>query len=345
MPQRPDHDLAFMLRYENVAWYDPQEKSVRILDRRIYPVRTSFVVCHDYREVATAIRDMVTQSYGPYQAAAMGMALAAGACAGQTVKQQQAYLRQAARTLSTARPTTSRQMTRITNQLYRLAEEALAAGEDRLDLILQADILRQLDRKYLRIEQQGQSLVNLFPQKGQVMTQCFADTVVGMMVRACQDQGKDITFYCPETRPFYQGARLTASCIADMEFPVYVISDNMPGWVMRQKQIQVFTSAADIITGDGHVVNKVGTFQYALAAHYWGIPYYCTGDPDPDHPDTTGIEIEERNPEEVLASMGVKHTAPGVRGYYPAFDITPPELVSAIITSRGVFRPDQLAQF
>lgn len=345
MPQRPDHDLAFLLCYENIAWYDEASATVRILDRRIYPVRTEFVSCKSHQEVALAIQNMVTQSYGPYTAAAMGMALAARECQGKASEDQLHYLRAAAKTLSTARPTTTKQMRRITERQIDLAQEALAHGEKRLDLLLKEEAIRLLDEKYLAIERQAEYLVDLFPEIGSVMTQCYADTVIGMMLRACRRQKKEISFYCPETRPFYQGSRLTASVICDMGFPVYVISDNMPAWTMHEKNIDVFTAASDVITGDGHVINKVGTFQIALAAHYFDIPFYCTGDPDPEHPTCADIRIEERDPEEVLSSLGKKHTMPGVKAYYPAFDITPPEFVSAVVSTRGVFKPNELAGF
>lgn len=338
---RLDHDLAFLLTYENIAWYDEGTASVRILDRRIYPVRTEFVSCKSHQEVAAAIKAMVTQSYGPYTAASMGMALAARECADKPAADQLIYLQDAAEVLSTARPTTSKQMRRVTGRALKRAEQALAEGASRLDLLLLEDAVAALDEKYLNIEKQGRYLAELFPAKGRVMTQCFADTVIGMMLRACRSLGKDIEFFCPETRPFYQGSRLTASCIADMGFPVTVISDNMPAWTMKVKGIDIFTSAADVITGDGHVVNKVGTLQIALAARHFGIPYYCTGDPDPEHPDCAKIVIEERDPEQVLESMGMKLTFPGVQGFYPAFDITPPELVTGIVTSHGVLRPDE----
>ena len=97
---------------------------------------------------------------------------------------------------------------------------------------------------------------------------------------------------CPETRPYFQGARLTASVACDMGFDVTVITDNMPGWVMKEKDVDLFTSAADVITMDGHIINKVGTFQIALAAWYWGVPYFVTGTPNPAHPDLESGEIE-----------------------------------------------------
>ena len=105
---RADHDLAFMLRYENIAWYE--DGKVNILDRRIYPAEVKFVTCHSHREVAQAITDMVTQSAGPYTAAPMGMALAAYECRDKSAAEQMEYLRAAAHTIATARPTTTKRM-------------------------------------------------------------------------------------------------------------------------------------------------------------------------------------------------------------------------------------------
>ena len=106
--ERADHDLAFMLQYHNIAWYE--EGAVRILDRRVYPAKVEFVTCRTHQEVAQAITDMVTQSAGPYTAVPMGMALAAHECRGRTAEQQMEYLRAAAHTISHARPTTSKRM-------------------------------------------------------------------------------------------------------------------------------------------------------------------------------------------------------------------------------------------
>ena len=130
-----------------------------------------------------------------------------------------------------------------------------------------------------------------------------------------------------------------------MGFDVTVISDNMPAYTLEHKKIDVFTSASDVITMDGHVVNKVGTFQIAMAAHYFGIPYYVTGTPDPMHKDMSTVTIEERNPNLVLESLGTKITMEGVKGYYPAFDVTPPNFVTGIVTDRGIYKPEEVSTY
>lgn len=340
--ERMDKDLAFMLRYENVAWYE--NGKVRILDRRIYPREVRFVECSSHKEVAQAIADMVTQSGGPYVAAGMGMALAAHEARNKGEEDQIKYLEDAAYTLSHARPTTSENMINITNSMLETAKDALKEGKQ-VDSAIFEKVITNSNIKYEKISQVAKYLVNNFPKNGTVMTQCFAETIVGFMVLEARNQNKDIKYICPETRPFLQGARLTASVIQDMGSDVTVITDNMPAYTMGKKKVDVFTSAADVITMDGHVVNKVGTFQMALAANYWGIPYFVTGAPNVKHEDIGSVAIEERDSEEVLHSLDVKHTMEGVKGYYPAFDITPPHLCSGVVTDRGIYSPFDLNSY
>lgn len=342
---RADEGVGFLLRYENVAWYE--DGAVRILDRRIYPVRTEYVTCARHEEVAQAIADMVTQSGGPYLAAAMGMALAAYEVHDQGEAALLAHLEKAAYTLSHARPTTMAKMMRVTERAMNAAREALAAGRTGLDLVeaLRENAVSQINENYIRYTAIGKYLADKIPRNGTIMTQCFAETVIGTMLRECRARGNAIKVICPETRPYFQGARLTASVACDMGFDVTVISDNMPGYTMREKHVDLFTSAADVITMDGHIINKVGTFQIALAAHYWGIPYFVTGSPNPSHPDMSSVVIEERDPLLVMDAMGTRTTMEGVKGYYPAFDVTPPKLCDGVVTEKGIFSPFDLARY
>jgi methylthioribose-1-phosphate isomerase len=345
MMKRADEGVGFLLRYENVAWYE--DGAVRILDRRIYPVRVEYVTCRRHEEVAQAIADMVTQSGGPYLAAAMGMALAAYEAKDLPEADLLAHLDKAAYNLSHARPTTMAKMIRVTERAMNAAQAALAEGKTGSDLVeaLRENAVNQINENYIRYTTIGKLLADKIPQNGTIMTQCFAETVIGTMLRECRERGNAIKVICPETRPYFQGARLTASVACDMGFDVTVISDNMPGYTMKEKHVDLFTSAADVITVDGHVINKVGTFQIALAARYWGIPYYVTGSPNPSHPDMSSVVIEERDPLLVMDAMGTRTTMEGVKGYYPAFDVTPPKLCDGVITEKGVFSPFDLKRY
>ena len=342
---RADEGVGFLLRYENVAWYE--DGAVRILDRRIYPIRTEFVICHHHEEVAQAIADMVTQSCGPYLAAAMGMALAAYEARDLREKELTAYLEKAAYTLSHARPTTMAEMTRVTGRAMGVARREIAAGHTGLALVeaLRLNAVSQVNENYIRYSKVAKYLADQIPQGGTVMTQCFAETIVATTLRECRNRGNEIKLICPETRPYFQGARLTASLACDMGFDVTVITDNMPAWTMKEKHVDLFTSAADVITMDGHVINKVGTFQIALAASYWGIPCFTTGVPDPGHPDMKSIVIEQRDPDLVMDALGTRTTMQGVHGFYPAFDVTPPKLIDGIITDKGIYSPMDLKRY
>lgn len=342
---RADEGVGFLLRYENVAWYE--DGAVQILDRRIYPIRVEYVTCTRHEEVAQAIADMVTQSGGPFLAAAMGMALAAWEVREKPEADILSHLEKAAYTLSHARPTTSAKMERVTARAMDAAHQALAEGRSGAALVeaLRENALRQINENYIRYTAVGKLLADKIPQNGTIMTQCFAETVVGTLLRECRNRGNAVKVICPETRPYFQGARLTASVARDMGFDVTVVTDNMPAYVMEKKHVDLFTSAADVITLDGHIVNKVGTFQIALAARYWGIPYFVTGSPNPSHPDMSSVVIEERDPALAMDALGTRTTLEGVKGYYPAFDVTPPKLCDGVVTEKGIFSPFDLKRY
>lgn len=340
--KRMDEGLAFLLQYENVAWYE--DGKVRILDRRVYPREVRFVTCTTYMEVAYAIRDMVTQSAGPYTAAGMGMALAAHEIEHKTEEEQIKFLEKASYDISHARPTTANRMGIITNNCLEAAKRALSQGKNASEAIFNTTV-DSLNRRYSTMEKVGEYLADMFPQNGTIMTQCFGETIIGMMLRAAKKRNNDIKIYCAETRPYLQGARLTASCCSQMGFDTTVITDNMVAYTMQNKNVDLFTSAADTIARDGHIANKIGTLQIAILAKHFGIPYFVTGIPDIGKKSGADIVIEERDPKEVLSYGGAKNTLDTVKGIYPSFDITPPHLISGIVTDKGIFSSYDLQRY
>lgn len=336
--QRQDYNLPFMLQYENVAWYE--DGYVKILDRRIYPKEVVFVKCKNHIEVAKAITDMVTQSAGPYTAAGMGMALAAYECRNLSDEDKIHFLEKASETISNARPTTENRMKKITTNCLEVAKLALDNNEDVVEAI-KNDTINSLNRRYCTIETVSKYLCDLIPKNGKVLTQCFGETIIGMMLRTLKEQSKNVSFYCCETRPYYQGARLTATCCNEMGFDTTVITDNMVAYVMDNIGIDLFTSAADTITRDGYIANKIGTLQAALISKNYNVPYYVTGIPDGDKNSKDDIKIELREPSLVLGDW----TAKGVKAIYPSFDITPPDLISGIITDKGIYKPENLQTY
>lgn len=331
-----------MLQFEHVAWYESGE--VRILDRRVYPRRVEFVCCRSHTEVAQAITDMVTQSAGPYTAAGMGMALAAYEARHKGYDDQCAYLRNAAYTLSHARPTTIHRMQQITEGCLEAGITALTGGYPADEAIF-SHVVTGLNRRYAAMEKTAAHLVKLFPKNGAILTQCFGETIIGTMLRTARIANNNLTIYTAETRPYLQGARLTATCAHEMGFKTTVITDNMTAYTMEHCGIDVFTSAADAIALDGHIANKIGTFQIAFLARHFNIPFYVTGIPDKTKQDRSSIVIEQRNPESVHQCNGIRHTARGLSAIYPAFDITPPDLIAGIVTDKGVFSPYRIQDY
>lgn len=339
---REDKGMPFLLRYENVAWYE--DGQVRILDRRVYPREVKFVNCKTYKEVVLAIQNLVTQSAGPYTAVGMGMALAAYESRNLEKSERIKFLEEAENALRNARITTASRYGIITSRCLEIAKDAIEKGEDPIELIVE-DTVNSLNRRYTTMQKVGDSLLELIPEGGTLLTQCYGETIIGTVIRAAKRENKMFKVICTETRPFLQGARLTASCFAEEGFDTTVVTDNMIGEILSKNMVDVFSSAADTITEDGSVVNKVGTLQIALLCKHFGVPYYVTGIPDLGKKTLDDVKIEMRNPEESLLLGGVKQTQKGVKGYYPSFDKTPYELVKGVVTDKGIFSPEELKNY
>lgn len=331
--------LGFLINPENVASY--ADGQVCLLDRRVYPLKVEFVECRNYHEVIQAIRDMVTQSMGPWLASAYGMVLAARSAKNLKSEEAGAFLRQAADELGHARPTTAAFQVKHMQRILKVALTALESGIDMESATL--DFVRTiLKDRYLEDQKIGFYAASLLPQRTSLLTQCFAETLIGYTLLEARRAGKEISLTCPETRPFLQGARLTASMAREMDIPVTVVTDNMPAFMMSRGMVDVFACAADVVTLDGYAVNKVGTFQLAIAAHYHKIPTYILRNPSLSEPTIDGVEIEMRDPQESLKVLGTRTVKEGVKGFYPAFDVTPPSLISGVVTSSGVYSPFDL---
>jgi methylthioribose-1-phosphate isomerase len=309
--------------------YDPEQDAVVLLDRRAYPFRTEFVVCRTVEETAVAIEHMVVQGGPPLAyAAGLGLALAPPTPTG--------YRQAAARLLAT-RPTADDLHHLIPAALAR-ALAALEAGADAKAAVL--DFVHAEIARGNRVSRAcGEHAADLLADGDRVLTHCFAGAALCWMLWIAKHQGKTIHLYATETRPYLQGARLTAQSAVEMGIRCTVITDGMPAHLMSQGMVDAFICAADRITGDGHITNKVGTLAIALAAHYHRVPFFVLGydGPDPNTPTADGIPIEWRDGREVLYLAGQRVAVAGVDALYPAFDITPPHLITGIVTDRGIF--------
>ena len=342
MEDRVDAVMPFLLRRENIVHYD--DGQVMIFNRKDYPGKKEFVRCADVEAVAQAIEQMITQGGGPPYAAGYALAMAARQVERQPAETVRAHLREAADRLIATRPTNTTLPRQMTTGLG-VADQALDEGQSVEEALL-SFVEAQRDALYRRSNKMGRFGADLIADGDGVLTNCFAETGLLFTIHHALQDGKSIQVFTPETRPYLQGARLTADCVRELGAPVSVITDNMPAAVMAQGKIQKYFTAADLVTLDGHVVNKVGTFQYAIAAAHHDIPFFALSHkPDKGRPNRESIVVEERDPDELLYCQGLRTAAPGVGAYYPAFDITPPHLVAGVITEYGVISPYDLARY
>lgn len=336
-------DHAILIRTSNTLKYD--DNKVLILDRRRFPEQEVWQQYSTYEEVASAIEDMVIQGAGSVAfAACLGLALAAHCFSNQKDTEFQANIRKAAQRLRATRPT-GEYLVPLVDRMTQLALDARSEGSDPVQTIV-CDIERLMDEDDELTKKCGIHAADLIGHGDGILTHCYPGGALLYMLDHVRYQGKQVRVYCSETRPYLQGARLTAASVSKLGIPTTVITDNMGAFLMSQGKIQKFVTACDRISIDGHIANKVGTYQYAICANYHRIPFIVLGydGPQTNTPGAEDMEIEERNPEEVLYCRGVRTGAPGVEGYYPAFDITPPTLIGAIVTDRGVFSPLEIGR-
>ncbi|HEY0449646.1 methylthioribose-1-phosphate isomerase [Actinophytocola sp.] len=311
------------------------DDGVHILDRRVFPARREWVRCATVEEVATAIEDMVTQSSGPYFAALWAMVLAAREA--EHEPEPLAYLERAGERLIA---------TRRTNNHLRKAVHAVLSTVDENDLVGSALAgARAGDERYRsRSRALGAFTADLLPANSSVLTHCWADLYLVELVAAARRAGKTLAFHCTETRPYLQGARLTAETLAELGVETTLITDGTGAAVLAAGRVDTLVTAADRVTMDGHVVNKIGTLGLAVAAHAYDVPFLAMVQaPDRLAPTAADVPIEYRAGAEVLTAAGVVH--PGIRGHYPAFDVTPPRFVTTVVTDRGAFDPHALAGY
>jgi methylthioribose-1-phosphate isomerase len=330
----------------NTLYYDSAGDEVVLLDRRVYPFERRYRRYATADEVAVAIETMVVQG-GPPLAYAAGLALAQAARKTSAAADWQGELRRAAQRLLLTRPTA--------DDLHHLIpaslELGLAAGRDGSHQAILEYVNAEIRRGNEVARACGWHAASLLADGDRVLTHCFAGAALCWMLWHARLAGKRVHLVASETRPYFQGARLTAQSCVEMDTPCAVITDGMSAHLMSQGRLDKFICAADRITLDGHITNKVGTLMHAIAAAHCGVPFYVLGydGPDPNSPGAADIVIEERRPDEVLHAAGregtVRTAVEGVSAYYPAFDITPPTLITAIATDRGIYQPGGIRDY
>ena len=260
--------LPFVLNPKNIARFDAGR--VIIGDRRKYPFEQSFVSCRTVAEVAKAIAGMVTQGSGPWLASVNALRILTSNSPDNPATLM-GDLQQARNLLVSTRPTNTAMMQRL-DQMLGVAREALETNSD-VDHAIASSIDAVLRGIYDDYTVRARAMADLINDGDGILTNCFGEAGVLLSFAFAAKQGKDITVYAPETRPYFQGAKLTAPSLHEMGIKVNLITDNMPAHIMSEGKIQKYITAADLITLDGHIVNKIGTFQNAISAHAHDIPF------------------------------------------------------------------------
>jgi len=333
--------------------------SVVMIDQRKLPATEIYVTCRTAAEVAKAIKTMVIRGAPAIGvAAAMGIALGMKRSKATGTKQFVTEFQKTCDLMAGTRPTAVNLFWAI-DRMKRTCADAAQAGSSVAELKqrLEAEALRIHDEDVASCRLMGAHGASLVPESAKILTHCNAGalatagygTALGV-IRAAVEQGKHVAVLADETRPFLQGARLTAWELVKDGIDTTVITDSMSGAMMRQGHVDLVVVGADRIAANGDVANKVGTYTVAVLAREHGIPFYVAAPIstiDLSTADGSGIPIEERNEREVTHIGSTKLTPGGVHVRNPAFDVTPAKYVTAIVTERGIARPpydESLAQ-
>lgn len=329
-----------------IEWTD---SGVVMLDQRLLPTEEIYNTYTSHTEVADAIRTMVIRGAPAIGvAAAMGIALGVKNANPKTFEELDALFERVCSDIRSTRPTAVNLFWAI-ERMKSVFERTRSQGIQAVSAALIRESLKMHAEDIEANRNMGRFGQELIPKQARVLTHCNAGalatagygTALGV-IRAAVEAGKGIQVYADETRPFLQGARLTAWELEKDKIPVTVITDNMAGHFMQKGKIDCVVVGADRIAANGDVANKIGTYSVAVLAKENGIPFYVAAPVstlDLSIPDGSHIPIEERDPEEVRKIKGVPVTSAGTTVANPAFDVTPNRYVRAIITDKGVAHP------
>jgi methylthioribose-1-phosphate isomerase len=328
---------------KTIEW---RNDTVRMIDQRLLPTREVVRMYRDWRGVAEAIRTMVIRGAPAIGvAAAMGVALGMRGSSGPRAR---ARFVRVSKGLRATRPTAVN-LAWAVERMGRVVEDGLALDAVHLFRRLRDEALAIYEEDLAANRALGRLGAMLLPDPATVLTHCNAGalatagygTALGV-VRAAREAGKKIAVIADETRPFLQGARLTAWELHKDRIPVTVIADSMAASVLRSGGVSCVVVGTDRTAANGDVANKIGTYPLAVMANRHGVPFYVAAplsSIDLDCPGGAEIPIEERSASEITHFGGKQVTPKGVKVFNPAFDVTPAELVSAIITERGIAYP------
>ncbi|HJZ63454.1 MAG TPA: S-methyl-5-thioribose-1-phosphate isomerase [Candidatus Acidoferrum sp.] len=329
-----------------IEWTDD---GVVMLDQRRLPTEEIYYTYTTYQDVAKSIKEMVIRGAPAIGvAAAMGVAIGLRKSTAKSPAELCAEFPVIVDTLAKTRPTAVDlfwALERMKNRFAEVTSRSSDLGQIKQAMIEEAKAVHA--EKRATDEAMGRFGAEFLPREGHVMTQCNAGALatagIGSalgVIQVAVEQGKKLHVYVPETRPYLQGARLTAWELHRSHIPLTLITDNMVGHFLKSGKVSAIVTGADRVAANGDTANKIGTYQIAVLAKENNVPFYIAAPistfdlsiPDGDH-----IPIEERSSDEVTQIKGIR-IAPDVHAAHPAFDVTPNRYISAVFTERGVAR-------
>jgi len=328
---------------KTITW---KNNRVVMLDQRKLPWQETYVACRGYRSVIRSIRELVIRGAPAIGVAgAMGVALGAIKIRASRIDRFKERFDLICREMAAARPTAVNLVWAV-DRMKRVVADNPDKGVDELKSLLVAEAGKILKEDIAINKALGQHGQRLLENQSRVLTHCNAGalatggygTALGV-VRAAVEAGKHIEVFADETRPFLQGARLTAWELKQAGIPVTVIADNAAGYLMQEGKVDAVIVGADRIAANGDVANKIGTYMVAVLAKRHKVPFYVAAPLstiDLSVKSGKEIPIEQRDGEEVTHFLGKQIVPGGVGAENPAFDITPNRFVSAIITEKGI---------
>ena len=336
------------MKVETLRW---RNRRLELIDQRRLPLEFDYVACETAAQTANAIRDMVVRGAPAIGcAAAYGVALEAQRHGDAPRAQFDAALECSFEVLAASRPTAVNLFWAIERMRQCHAQNRNGSTQGEAKALL--DLARRIHTDDIETNRAiGRHGAALIADGARIMTHCNAGalataghgTALGV-IRSARDAGKSISVIANETRPYLQGARLTAWEMMQEGIPVTLVTDNMAGHLMQQGRVDVIVVGADRIAANGDSANKIGTYTVAVLAERHRVPFYIAAPLstiDMAIADGGGIPIEERDAAEVTGFRGVRWAPDGVSVTNPAFDVTPAALITALITEKGVIeRPD-----
>lgn len=319
-----------------------------LIDQTVLPLQERYVVCHTAEEVAEAIRTMKVRGAPAIGCvAAIGMVLAVQRARPETKAELLEVLHRARAVLATSRPTAVNLFWAL-ERIIRVAQATDGTAQEVI-MRIQAEARAIVDEDIVANRRMGEYGAKLVPSRANILTHCNAGalatagygTALGV-IRAAHAQGKNVHVWVDETRPFLQGARLTAWELKQEGIPFTLISDSVAGSLMSAGKVDLVIVGADRIAANGDVANKIGTYSLAVLCHHHNIPFYVaapTSTIDLACPSGEHIPIEERDPEEVRCVLNARIALEDTPVFNPAFDVTPHHLVKAIVTENGIAEP------